>query len=466
MNASDPDKPLPDADRTMLVPRPGNRAPPSQAPAAAAPPGQGATAPQPPAPLRSPSSPPWGDRTAQEARPEPAVHLPGCGLNPLVRAANPLLDLVAPLRRMATHPDLEGLRAALVQGVRTFETAARAAQVDHELIAAARYALCTLLDETVASTPWGGGAWSSRSLLVTFHNETSGGERFFLILQKLSQNPAGSLPALELMYICLALGFEGRYRVLENGRSQLDSLRDRLLQMIERERGATGPELSVHWQGQGGKGEPLWRAVPVWIAAAAGAALLLVLQLALSYRLGQASDPVFANLLSLKAARAPAVAPVPATMPAAPTPAPARLGTFLAPEIAQGLVSVVERGSRSTITLRGDGVFASGSGEVATAHLALLRRIGEALATVPGKVQVVGHTDNVRPGLSARFPSNYELSRARAETVRDLLAARAGPPARYEVEGHGEAEPLVPNDTPAHRARNRRVEIIVATPAP
>jgi len=392
--------------------------------------------------------------------PAAPVSLHDSGLNPLVRAANPLLDLVPPLRRMAFHPDVEGLRVGLVQAVRTFEAAARAAQVDHDLIAAARYALCTLLDETIASTPWGGGAWASRSLLVTFHNEAFGGEKFFLILQKLSQNPQLSLPALELMYICLALGFEGRYRVIENGRSQLDTLRERLLQLIERQRGTAAPELSVHWQGQGGKGEPLWRAVPVWIVAAAGAALLLVLHLLLSYRLGQASDPVFANLLSLKTARPPAAAPPPATA------RPARLAGFLAPEIAQGLVSVTENGGRSTITLRGDGVFASGSGEVAPAYLALLGRIGEALATVPGKVQVVGHTDNVRPGLSARFPSNYELSRARAEAVRALLAQRAGPPARYDVEGHGEAEPLVPNDSPANRARNRRVDIVVATPTP
>lgn len=398
----------------------------------------------------------------QDPRHAGPVHLHGNGLNPLVRAANPLLDLVPPLRRMATHPDVEGLRIGLVQAVRTFELAARAAQVDHELIAAARYALCTLLDETIASTPWGGGAWPSRSLLVTFHNEAFGGEKFFLIMQKLSQNPQASLPALELMYVCLALGFEGRYRVIENGRSQLDTLRDRLLQLIERERGATGPELSVHWQGQSGKGESLWRTVPVWIVAAAGAVLLLVLHLFLAWRLGQASDPVFANLLSLKTARAPAPAPAPSAIPARPP----RLATFLAPEIAQGLVAVTEHGGRSTITLRGDGVFASGSGEVAPAHLPLIARIGVALATVPGKVLVVGHTDNVRPGLSARFPSNYELSRARADTVRGLLAQHAGPPTRYDVEGHGEAEPLVPNDSPANRARNRRVEIIVATPAP
>jgi type VI secretion system protein ImpK len=56
------------------------------------------------------------------------------------------------------------------------------------------------------------------------------------------------------------------------------------------------------------------------------------------------------------------------------------------------------------------------------------------------------------------------LSKARAATVVQLLAARAGPAARYSVEGRGETEPLVPNDTPANRARNRRVVIIVLTP--
>lgn len=435
MSANEPDQPLQDTDRTMLVPRPG------------------------PQPVQAPSLLPREPVvTPPPARPLEPTQLHGMGLNPLVAAANPLLDLVPPLRRMATHPDVEGLRIGLVQAIRAFELAARAAHVDPELIAAARYALCTLLDETIASTPWGGGAWSSRSLLVTFHNEAFGGEKFFLILQKLSQDPQASLPALELMYVCLALGFEGRYRVLENGRSQLDALRERLLQMIERQRGTAGPELSLHWQGQGGAGEPLWRAVPVWIVAACAAALLLLMQLVLSYRLGQASDPVFANLLALKTAAPPAVVPVRVQAQSA------HLATFLAPEIAQGLVSVADRDGRATVTLRGDGVFASGSGEVAPAYLALLGRIGDALATVPGKVAVVGHTDNVRPGLSARFPSNYELSRTRAETVRTLLAQRAGPATRYEVEGHGEAEPLVPNDSAANRARNRRVEIVVATP--
>ena len=431
---SDPTNPMQDPDRTVLVPAPGGR-------------------------RTAPSQPP----ASEPPRPQPSgvpAQLHGVGLNPLVRAANPLLDLVPPLRRMASHPDVEALRMQLIQAIKTFETSAKAAHVNHDQIAAARYSLCTLLDETISSTPWGGGGvWASRSLLVAFHNEAFGGEKFFLILQKLSQAPKDNVDALELMYLCLALGLEGRYRVIDNGRSQLDALRERLQQLIAQQKTPVEAELSPHWKGATGKGEPLWRMVPVWIMAAGAAVILILLQLFLGHRLGNASDPVFANLLSLK------TAPPPVAPPVAPAPTVPRLAGFLAPEIAQGLVTVVDSADRSVVTLRGDGVFASGSGDVSGAYLGLLGRIGDALKTVPGKVIVVGHTDNTKPGLSAHFPSNYELSKARATAVRDLLAERAGPETRYSVEGRGDSEPLASNDTPAGRSRNRRVEIVLLTPA-
>jgi type VI secretion system protein ImpK len=440
MSNDHPDNPMQDPDRTMLMPAPGGR---RSAPAAAA------------TPASTPAAPPTGAPVA----------LHGDGLNPLVRAANPLLDLVTPLRAMASHPDVESLRTQLVGAIKAFEAAARSALVEHGQIAAARYALCTLLDETISSTPWGGGGiWASRSLLVAFHNEAFGGDKFFLILQKLSQDPKANLHALELMYLCLALGLEGRYRVMDNGRSQLDALRERLQGLIAQNKPPVEAELSVHWKGASGKGEPLWRMVPVWILAAVAALLLVVLQLVLGHRLGGASDPVFASLLSLKTAQAPALAPA-APPPAAPPLVQARVGGFLASEIDQRLVTVVETADRSVITLRGDGVFGSGSGEVSGAYLPLLARISEALKSVPGKVIVVGHTDNTKPGLSARFPSNYELSKARANAVRDLLAKRAGPPERYSVEGRGDTAPIAANDNPANRARNRRVEITLLTPA-
>lgn len=437
---SDPNNPMQDPDRTVLIPTPGGR---RTAPAQAAQP-----SPDPAGPAARPAAPAGAP-----------AELHGAGLNPLVRAANPLLDLVMPLRRMVSHPDVEALRLQLIGAVKSFESAAKADRVEHDQIAAARYALCTLLDETISSTPWGGGGvWASRSLLVAFHNEAFGGEKFFLILQKLSQSPQQNVDALELMYLCLALGLEGRYRVIDNGRSQLDALRERLQQLIAQQRGAPEAELSPHWQGATGKGEPLWRMVPVWILGAAAAVILILLQLFLGHRLGSQSDPVFASLLSLKTAPPPT-----ANLPAPP--APPRLAGFLAPEIAQGLVNVVDSADRSVVTLRGDGVFASGSGDVSDNFKGLIARIGDALKTVPGKVIVIGHTDDTKPGLSARFPSNYELSKARANSVRDLLAERAGPLGRYSVEGRGDSDPLVANDSPAARARNRRVEIILLTPA-
>lgn len=385
----------------------------------------------------------------------PRAHLNG--VNPLVGAANALLDLVVPLRIMATHPSVEGLRSQLVAAIKKFEHDAKAAGCAQEAIAVARYSLCTFLDETISSTPWGGsGVWASRSLLVAFHNEAFGGEKFFLILQKLSQQPRANLHVLELMYLCLALGLEGRYRVMDGGRVQLDLLRERLQQLIQKERGPFEPDLSLRWKGSNEKRPGLLRLIPVWVIAAVAGMVLLCIHLGFSFLLNRESDPVYAALQRIRL-----VAPAPPAPPMANP--PVRVARFLAPEIERGLVSVTETPDRSTIVLHGDGVFKSGSAEVQPSYDGLLRRIGEALKPVPGKVIVIGHTDDV-PGGSARYPSNWALSKGRAATVVDLLAKQAGPAARYSVEGRGETEPLVPNDSDANRARNRRVVIIVLTP--
>jgi type VI secretion system protein ImpK len=441
----------PDSDRTILVPTPGRR---RGAAAPGVPAGSEAGAPA-PDPAQVPAQAPAYERTFAPV----ADNAHTSGVNALVAAANPLLDLVVPLRVMASHPNVEQLRQQLVAAIKKFELDARTAMIDFETVAAARYALCTFLDETISSTPWGaGGVWSSRSLLVAFHNEAFGGEKFFLILQRLCQSPRANLQALELFYVCLALGLEGRYRVIEGGRGQLDVLRERLQQLIQKERGQYEPELSPHWKGAENTGAGLRRLVPLWIIAGAAALVLLAVHLAFSFSLNRKSDPVYAALyrIALAAPSAPAPAPAPAS-------APVRVAKFLAPDVERGLVSVTETADRSTVVLHGDGVFASGRAEIADAFEPLIQRIGDALKTVPGKVLVVGHTDDV-PSASAQFPSNWALSKARAASVVELLARRAGPPARYAVEGRGETEPLVPNTSAANRARNRRVVIILLTP--
>jgi type VI secretion system protein ImpK len=148
-------------------------------------------------------------------------------------------------------------------------------------------------------------------------------------------------------------------------------------------------------------------------------------------------------------------APKPVARPPAAQP---RLAQFLADEVARGLVTVQDSVDRSVITIVGDGLFAPGSGTISTAYQPLLVRISEELNRVPGLVKVTGHTDN-QPIRSVRFPSNWHLSQERARTVGQTLAARMTNPERVSAEGRADSEPLAPNDTPANRARNRRVEI-------
>ncbi|WP_246217403.1 DotU family type VI secretion system protein [Paraburkholderia panacisoli] len=430
---------------------------PLQSPNAARPHmGQAAPAPAPTVATAQPSGPRAAAPAAARRAPLIAT---ASGLNPLVRAANPLLDLALPLRTLPACADVEGLRAQLLQMVKLFEAEARASGFDTERLAAARYCLCTCIDEAISGTPWGSGMWASRSLLVIFHNEASGGERFFLILQRLAQDPARNVDVLELIYVMLSLGFEGRYRLIEGGRAQLESVRERLAQIIRVQRGSFEAELSVQWQPVQRARRSLTQRVPLWVAAALAGVALVVTHIALGVSLNRASDQVFDALNGIRVSAQPLMPAVAAAQPAAT----AKLATFLAPEIAQGLVSVRDSADRSVVTINGDGLFASGSAALEAAYQPLMTRIAQALQAVPGKVVVTGHTDN-QPPLSARFPSNWALSQARADSVRTLLAATIGTPERFSAEGRGDAEPLAPNDTAAGRAKNRRVEITLLAP--
>lgn len=377
------------------------------------------------------------------------------GLNPLVAAANPLLNLVPHLRQ-AHHPDPAGLRETLARAVQAFEAKAREVGVLNEHVIGARYALCTFLDETAANTPWGEKLWAQRSLLVQFHNEAWGGEKFFQLLGKLAEQPAAHRNLLELFYLILALGFEGRYRVVQNGRAQLDAVRERLAQMIIKERGEPARELSPQWQTTATTVRPLHDAVPLWAVAAIAALLLVAIYLGASYALNRHSDPAFAQILGLRVAP-----PAPLAKPTVVEPAkvPDRLQGFLAPEIREGLVVVRDLPDRSIVLIQGDGLFEPASATLAPRVLPLMNRIGDAVASVKGSVLVRGHSDN-RPIRSARFPSNWHLSQARAESVAAVLSPRLGG-LPIETEGRAESEPVASNDTPDGRARNRRVEIIV-----
>lgn len=133
----------------------------------------------------------------------------------------------------------------------------------------------------------------------------------------------------------------------------------------------------------------------------------------------------------------------------------------LADEIAEGMIQVETEGSSIRIRIREKGSFPSGQAMLKGGFLPVLRKLQQALEDVEGQVVVAGHTDNL-PISTERFRSNWELSAGRAVTVvHELLAGSALEPERFMVEGHGDAHPLVPNDSAANRALNRRVEMTI-----
>jgi type VI secretion system protein ImpK len=383
------------------------------------------------------------------------------GSSPLLAAANQLLNLIPQLRAATQQLDPDALREYLVAQMQLFEQRARNAGVRAETIIGARYCLCTVLDETAAQTPWGGsGAWSRHSLLVTFHNETWGGEKFFQLLSKLAQNPQQHLELLELMNVCLALGFEGRYRVVDNGRSQLETLRQRLAQIIRTARGELDPPLSPHWRGELGDARRRLTLLPPWVAALIAILLGLGAYYLFQRSISATSDALFSDINGL---RAPKVAtPVRA---ATPVPVDPRLRRFLEPEIRERLVDVRDDPASSTVTLFGDGLFDSSSSTIREQYRPVIGRVATALNEVRGAVVVRGYTDNV-PIRTARFPSNYHLSKERAESVKAMLDERLAVRGRVTAEGLADANPVAPNDSPANRARNRRVEILLVLPPP
>ncbi|MFL1552106.1 type IVB secretion system protein IcmH/DotU [Pseudomonas sp. D47] len=186
-------------------------------------------------------------------------------LNALVAAASELLSEVVRLKHSNVPEDLDVLNKRLSESLNLFEVSALQSGALDSQVMTARYVLCTVADEAVVTTTWGNeSTWSQMSLLSTFHSETFGGEKFFLLLDTLSKNPVKHLPMLELMYLCLSLGFEGKYRVQTRGVVELEGIRDALYRQIRQLRGDVPRELSPNWEGLSDLRQNMVRIVPAW----------------------------------------------------------------------------------------------------------------------------------------------------------------------------------------------------------
>ncbi|MBK8209079.1 MAG: type VI secretion system protein TssL [Rhodospirillales bacterium] len=428
-----------DVDQTVFVPRPGGR---RRGGAAA----ESAT---------QPVADGFGDAGA--ALPE------GVGANPLLRASASLFVLVRQLKAVRQHHDVPGLRREVTEAIHLFDSEARRAGVDTKTTAQAAYALCALIDETVLGTPWGlESVWAKQSLLIIFYKEYTAGETFFNFIKKAKETPKEYMDLLEFYFVCISLGFQGRFRVESGGVNELARIKDDLFNIIVRERGRPDPELSVRWRGVSDKAPAVSRVIPLWTVAVATLGLLLLGYAFFTYRLNAASDVTYAKIAGLApvAARSAPVS-IPTVIETNPQQMSQRLRVTLDAEIRARQPDVEDVGHATRIVLYNRGMFASGGANGEAQFQPLIRKIALFLAdqNAAGPFVVTGHTDNV-PIRSLRFPSNHDLSRARADAVADVLVASGIDRAKLRINGVADSEPIASNATADGRAKNRRVEIL------
>jgi len=174
MTIDDPFAEPDDSERTVIRPNPGRRRPAEPAPAA-----------------MHYSPPPVPDMGVAAGTGKPLEVPPLKGLNPLVNAALPMLDLVVQIKNRATHNNVESLRDRVVAEINAFERRITPLSLAPQTIRASRYALCATIDDLVLNTPWGSrSVWAMKSMVGTFHNETWGGDRFFDLLTQLKKDAA------------------------------------------------------------------------------------------------------------------------------------------------------------------------------------------------------------------------------------------------------------------------------------
>lgn len=386
----------------------------------------------------------------------PAARLPAIkgASNPLLEAASPLLRALGDIPGTLTPQGAEQLRLVLEQEVRSFQKLCDQANIRRDHMLGARYCLCTALDEAAMQTTWGkaganGVQWNTHGLATIFHEDRDGGSKIYLLIGRLITEPREHLDLLEVIYRILSLGFEGRYRYDADGHRKHEAVRQRLYDEIMSQRGSVPVALSPHCQSDTKGKRASFYDFPVWITVVVLSLILLGIFGYFKYELLNRGAEVQKQIAEIGRMTPP------------PAPRALHLKELLKNEIAAGTVSVDEDARHSSVTFRGDAMFPPGAVSVNASMGPLIAKIAGEIVKVPGKVTVLGYTDNV-PIRSRQFASNDALSEERATQVMQMLQSSGVPANRLEAVGKGEADPIGDNATAQGRAQNRRVEITVA----
>jgi len=162
--------------------------------------------------------------------------LRGGNTNALIDSASAFFGLSLRVRTLTRCENIDQIYKQTVEEIKTIEIELAEKGYEHSILLAYRYVLCAFLDEAVMGTSWGADSvWAEYSMLSRFHNETWGGEKVFIVLQRLQNEPERYKDLLEFIYRCLFLGFEGKYRVMPNGKDEREKVITKLQSLLNKD---------------------------------------------------------------------------------------------------------------------------------------------------------------------------------------------------------------------------------------
>jgi type VI secretion system protein ImpK len=389
--------------------------------------------------------------------------------SPMLAAAANLLILFGRLRTQMVEMEAVPLMEYVTREIEGFEENCLKAGIDPHETQVAKYLLCGTADDIVQNIPGTDRhIWVQYSMVARFFNRRTSGVGFFQEVEKALQAPAQRFQLLELALTCLSLGFEGQYRSAPNGAVELARIRGMIYESLRRVQGRPDEDISPRWQPVDVGGRRRFGGTPLWVIGSVLGMALMGAYFGLSMMISGEGSAVSQRLLTINPTGQVSLVRTVAFTPLEVDQAELvqtgqldRIKEGMAKDIADGLVEVDVKGEFIFIRVNNAALFASGKADTKPEFNDLGARITTALNAEPGPVYIFGYTDNVPMSGRGRFKNNHDLSLARAEAVKAVLANGMTDPERFVVEGKGEADPIGDNEAEDGRALNRRVEIMI-----
>jgi type VI secretion system protein ImpK len=434
-----------DLSKTLIIPNPGGRRKPSNtAVSPSIPSNPEPVVPQAPQPRITPNQFDFNESISK-------------GENVILSYASNILMLANNLRSLEPNNSIEQLRLDIEKLVTKFDQQMQDSGLNKEVVLTARYLICCLVDELVLSTPWGSDSvWSHQTLLGKFHNETSGGEKFFLIVNKLLEQPQRNIDLIELCYVCISTGFCGKYRVVNQGEGELLQVSQKLYQPIEKYR-PIDRDLSPNWQGIGKSEKSFGRRLPTLFVYILFGFVLIALYIGLLTSLKTKVEPLYQKIESVgwndfvlqinenqpKSIDVNAIAD--------------SLKLTLKKSVDDKVVAIDVRDNMLIIRLISTSLFKSGSSHVNEDALPDVNLLVNSIKDYADRVLVIGHTDS-----TGKADSNWVISRKRAEAIAKWLEKSNNKLTNIVTRGVADTEPFVKDtDNDYNQSLNRRVELIL-----